>query len=337
MGSGQACATIVPKALDKMSNRFGALDGLRAISILLVIAAHLLPLGPKVLMFNDTAGAMGMSLFFSLSGFLITTNLLSGQSAVSFLIRRFARILPLAYAYLAFVFLIVTFNPSALLGSFFFVENYEHQYLHQLNGHFWSLCVEMHFYIAVGLTVLLLGRRGVWLVVPACVLITLLRITDGSVINIKTHLRVDEILAGACIAIAYHNMAKIKIANLVWISLFVLLFASCWPGSGALQYFRPYCACLVLGASLRLERGAILSALTSKPMRYVAEISYALYVIHPLMASGWMNEGATWQKYLLKRPISIATTFALAHLSTFRYEKKCIELGKRFSMTRKMA
>jgi peptidoglycan/LPS O-acetylase OafA/YrhL len=51
-------------------------------------------------------------------------------------------------------------------------------------------------------------------------------------------------------------------------------------------------------------------------------ISYALYVIHPATALGWMNEGSTTTKYLLKRPISFALTFMLAHLSTFYWERR---------------
>jgi hypothetical protein len=50
------------------AERLPVLDGLRAISILLVLATHMLPIGPKVLRLNETAGAMGMSLFFSLFG-----------------------------------------------------------------------------------------------------------------------------------------------------------------------------------------------------------------------------------------------------------------------------
>ena len=56
-------------------NRLFVLDGWRAISILLVLATHLLPLGPKRLQLNVTSGTMGMSLFFTLSGFLITQQL----------------------------------------------------------------------------------------------------------------------------------------------------------------------------------------------------------------------------------------------------------------------
>jgi peptidoglycan/LPS O-acetylase OafA/YrhL len=44
--------------------RLFELDGLRAISILLVLSAHMLHLGSKFLHLNDMSGAMGMSLFF---------------------------------------------------------------------------------------------------------------------------------------------------------------------------------------------------------------------------------------------------------------------------------
>jgi len=47
----------------KQSKRMPILDGWRAASILLVLGAHLLPIGPKVLGLNETAGAMGMALF----------------------------------------------------------------------------------------------------------------------------------------------------------------------------------------------------------------------------------------------------------------------------------
>jgi peptidoglycan/LPS O-acetylase OafA/YrhL len=159
-------------------NRLFALDGLRAISILAVLACHLLPLGPKALRLNETSGAMGMSLFFALSGFLITKNLLAGQAPGDFFVRRLTRILPLAYAYLVFVFLIFTCEPKTLSVNLFFVENYATDYL-TLDGHFWSLCVEVHFYLAIGLIVWLFGKRGIFLVVPLCVAVTLLRVFEG--------------------------------------------------------------------------------------------------------------------------------------------------------------
>ena len=68
------------------------LDGWRGISILFVLAAHLLPLGPKTWKLNSMAGPMGMALFFTLSGFLITRFLLDNVRVTDFLIRRLCRI-----------------------------------------------------------------------------------------------------------------------------------------------------------------------------------------------------------------------------------------------------
>ena len=63
---------------------------------------------------------------------------------------------------------------------------------------------------------------------------------------------------------------------------------------------------------------------------YIASISYAVYVIHVGLAHTWLGEGETLEKYL-KRPLLLAVTFALAHLSTFYYEKYWINLGKKLT------
>ena len=78
-------------------SRLQLLDGWRGISISLVLAGHLLPLGPKSLQINPTATAAGMAMFFILSGFLITSLLLRDDHIGRFLVRRFARIVPLAW------------------------------------------------------------------------------------------------------------------------------------------------------------------------------------------------------------------------------------------------
>src|SRR5437667_3569112 len=92
-----------------------ALDGLRAISIILVLACHLLPLGPKALQLNLTAGPMGMSLFFTLSGYLIVSTLRS-VSILEFIVKRVTRILPLAYLYILLVLIVFGLSKQALLS-----------------------------------------------------------------------------------------------------------------------------------------------------------------------------------------------------------------------------
>lgn len=307
-----------------------ALDGLRAISILAVLATHMLPVGPKVLRLNETTGPMGMSLFFALSGFLITSNLWTAGDVRSFFVRRLTRILPLAYAYLALVYLVVEYNPRNLFASLVFIENYAHSYIDSLNSHFWSLCVEMHFYIAIGLAFALFGKRGLWIVLPACVAITTLRVVCHSYINIMTHLRADEIMAGASVALLYHNgLLRFRASTWWLVAAATMWFISSSPFSGPLQYIRPYMSAAVLACTIGLGPCFLLSVLSGRLARYIAGISYALYVFHPLTIYGWMNEGTVFERYALKRPISFAATFLLAHISTFYWESKWIAWGKK--------
>jgi peptidoglycan/LPS O-acetylase OafA/YrhL len=319
------------------------LDGLRAMSILLVLACHLLPLGPKALRLNETAGAMGMSLFFALSGFLITSGLMKNANIHEFVARRLSRILPLSYAYAAIVFLVFTFEPKKLFFTDLFTINYLTQYMEPgWTGHLWSLCVEIHFYLAIALVVLLLGKRGLWMVWPACLAITLLRVSAGTYgyISIATHLRVDEILSGACVATLSSYLRSNTTTRFLQgaMSVAALLWAvSADPFSGSIQYIRPYATAVLLVASLHYGAANPRTVLGSRPLRYIATISYALYVIHPATAQGWMGEGSTLVKYLLKRPISFALTFVLAHFSTFFWERPWQKAAKGWIQKRRQS
>jgi peptidoglycan/LPS O-acetylase OafA/YrhL len=70
--------------------------------------------------------------------------------------------------------------------------------------------------------------------------------------------------------------------------------------------------------------------LNRRELRYIAEISFALYVIHPLLAYTWLGGGEGWQKYL-RRPLLFAALFGLAHVSTFQYERRWTVWAKRWS------
>ena len=73
------------KLMNRLPSRLPALDGWRGISILCVLAGHMLPLGPKFLQFNEMIATTGMSLFFILSGFLIVSMLVRNDNVASFL------------------------------------------------------------------------------------------------------------------------------------------------------------------------------------------------------------------------------------------------------------
>jgi peptidoglycan/LPS O-acetylase OafA/YrhL len=296
----------------------------------------MLPLGASRWSLNESAGLAGMALFFTLSGFLIVTTLYRTPSVPSFLIRRLSRIVPLALlatvVYLAIQGKSWDYYPSHLL----FYINYDHTHITSFTSHFWSLCVEVHFYAVAATLAAILGLRGMLLLPVMGFAITMLRVQQGDKVNIMTHLRSDEILAGALLALIWlrkigrygrpFEWALRTVPSLIWAFLFL---ASCHKISGPMQFFRHYFAAALVGSTLICPdlKNTILS---SKTMRYIAEISFALYVIHPLTMYGWLGSGNTTVKYL-KRPICFAMAFGLAHLSTFGYERRWMAFGKRLA------
>lgn len=314
--------------------RYPVLDGWRGISILCVLAAHMLPLGPKSWNGNLTAAALGMCLFFTLSGFLITSTLIYRSNVQHFLIRRFCRILPLAWLFLIVALLIKQASPDVWVAHFLFYSNMPPFWLTDLTAHFWSLCVEMQFYVAIALLVLLLKQRGL-LVLPAlCLAVTAARILNGEQISIVTYYRVDEILVGACLALICEQRLGSWFPQFLGrvnpIVLLVLLLICCHPHTGAANYFRPYVAALLVGSTIYQTKTWLTRGFMHPSLTYIAAISYALYVIHPLTFEGWLGSDEQFSKYF-KRPVSFLLTFGLAHLSTFYYEKPWIRLGKRLT------
>jgi peptidoglycan/LPS O-acetylase OafA/YrhL len=318
------------------ADRYQVLDGWRGLSILIVLAAHLLPLGPKSWQLNEAAGPLGMSLFFTLSGFLITNFLLKKQNVLDFLIRRLFRIVPLAWLYIVIVLLLTQSNINQYLAHLFFYANWPPMQLTEVTSHLWSLCVEMQFYIGIAFLVLLLKGRGLLLIPVLCLIVTLYRAHDGVHVAINTWYRVDEILAGGVLALSFNDkLGEYPKKFLGWINqwvLIVLLLLSCHPESGFMNYFRPYLAAMLIGSTLaRHSSNHISRLMNSKILFYLASISYALYVIHGGLRYTWLGEGETLEKYI-KRPILLAILFVLAHLSTFYYEKKFISFGKALSL-----
>jgi len=132
--------------------RIPSLDGLRAISIALVIAGHFFSQHPS-LSFASGYGNTGVRIFFVISGYLITTLLLREHEKTStislreFYIRRAYRILPAAFAYMI---------PAMLLfwhelrwyhaaAAVLYVVNFDFA-RPWLIAHLWSLGVEEQFY-----------------------------------------------------------------------------------------------------------------------------------------------------------------------------------------------
>jgi len=145
------------------SGRIPSLDGLRAISILLVIALHSLQrysVNHHVpLVFYDLCnGSLGVQIFFVISGFLITALLLQERrkfgsiSLSGFYIRRAFRILPPLYTYIAVVALIgisgrIILNRNDIISAVLFFHNYSRSSSMWSLEHLWSICIEEQFYL----------------------------------------------------------------------------------------------------------------------------------------------------------------------------------------------
>jgi peptidoglycan/LPS O-acetylase OafA/YrhL len=318
---------------DEKEGRLFVLDGWRGISILLVLATHLLPLGPKKWQLNIASGYMGMSLFFTLSGFLITRQLYAKRNVAAFFVRRLFRIVPLAWVYSAVALLICGGGAREWASHLLFWGN-NNAGTTELTPHFWSLCVEVQFYVGIGLLMAVTRFRGFWLLPVVWVALLVYRFWNAPMGSVGTLLRVDEILAGACLALVslgfFGPSVKAFVARLPFPLLLVGLLAASLPAAGFFDTFRGPMASLVVGHTLFSADGRRFRWLGHPRLRYVAEVSYALYVIHPLTLYGWLGSGPLMVKYA-KRLISLTLTFTGAHLSTFYFERPLLELGKRIA------
>jgi peptidoglycan/LPS O-acetylase OafA/YrhL len=315
-------------------DRIDILDGWRALSILCVLAGHLLPLGPGGWGLNGAVAATGMVVFFNLSGFLIARMLLADPHVPAFLIRRLFRIVPLAW--LAVVVLTVATMPGldVVAANLAFVANVPPTRLMTAGEHLWSLCVEAQFYAGVALIVALGGRRALYLLPAIGVAVTIGRVVEGVPLSIYTWQRVDEILAGSTVALLYHHgqltrWVPHRIA-LFAVLLLPLVVASGHPAGGALNYLRPWLSAGMVAMTLVAAPALIDRLFRSRPAVYVATTSYALYVVHGMLMESWLGSGETFEKYL-KRPLLIALIFVLAHASTFWFEARMIATGKRLA------
>ncbi len=314
--------------------RLAILDGWRATSILLVLAGHLLPLGPKRLAMNGPVAGTGMVLFFILSGFLITRFLAERAELRAFIIRRFFRIVPLAWLAMLVALPLAGATGRQYLANLFFFANLPPFYLVAGGGHLWSLCLEMQFYVGIALWVALFGRRGFHAMPLLCLAVTGLRVATGSYDSIVTWLRIDEILAGSVLALAYGGwfgpLPERLLARVNVYAMLPLLLLATHPVGGPLNYARPYIAAVTVGATLFNPPPLLARLYASRAMIYVATVSYALYVIHGVLMATWFGSGSKLVKYA-KRPLLIAATFGLAHLSTYRLEQPCIRIAKRLT------
>src|SRR5690606_18323941 len=138
------------------------------------------------------------------------------------------------------------------------------------------------------------GVRSLLLIPLIALAFTLLRVADGVYASSVSYYRIDEILAGCTLALIVHQRLGTRL--LEWLKrvpqwpLLLLLLVSCHEQGAALNYLRPYLAAMLVGTTIMHPSRTMASLLDNRILVYLATISYALYVIHPMLALGtWLG------------------------------------------------
>ena len=312
----------------RIDRHFPALDGLRGLAILLVIPHNADvfhgTLWPAAILAH--LGWIGVQLFFVLSGFLITGNLLDSRSAPnyyrSFFARRVLRIFPLYYGVLIATFLVlphVVALPEKMISTqhhqiwlWTFMVNWTEPFGRSVEGfsHFWSLAVEEQFYF---LWPFLLHRRNpetvfrlsIGLIVLAFVIrcVLVLSGAKNGVLYMFTFCRMDALAAGAAAAALVRMPRGIEAfrrhAHHWWLAGLILLAAGAVPtGIYALEGTGTYTvgytmlslafAALVLGGITDVggSRHIYQRILNLKPLRSAGKYSYGMYIFHMFIIVG---------------------------------------------------
>ncbi len=167
-GSDWAGSELAASSRHADQERLTALDGLRAIAVLTVLLSHTSgrdqALGPQLDFLG--IGHVGVYLFFVLSAFLLGLGLLNSgitaQSVRNFYLRRIFRIIPLYYLVIGSVFL-QQHLTGQISKQYLHIEHgwtgfWQHLAMYRGDSVFWSVVVEMQFYLVVPFLVWLLLR-----------------------------------------------------------------------------------------------------------------------------------------------------------------------------------
>ncbi len=317
LGSGlRICHRLMAEPVSSLATRPGNLryrpeiDGLRALAVLAVMFFHY-----RVPGFGG--GFVGVDVFFVISGYLITSLIVSDMEAGHFSFARFyerrvRRIFPALFAMLAVVSVaaVVLFFPvdlvryaQSLLATALFGANFEFWreagYFDAAADqkpllHLWSIGVEEQFYLLFPAVLALLGRWGrisrVWVIGGLFLLSFALAAWGVGNAPVATFYllpaRAWELMLGALLATGAVPRLQGRIAagieallGLGLIAASAFLYRSDWPFPGPLALLPCLGAALVIhgGDPARTHVGRLLS---TRPLVFVGLISYSLYLWH---------------------------------------------------------
>lgn len=316
-----------------------ALDGLRAVAILLVVLFH--ARAPFA-----SGGFLGVDVFFVLSGYLITALLLEERHATGQVdLRRFywRRVLRLVPALMTMLLVYVAVAPLLWPGTtdhFFqavlaaaYIADYAHAFwgTPSLVGHTWSLSVEEHFYLLWPVILLVCWRR--WSARTILIVLGIAYVAatawrwacfaDGQswrLVYYRFDTRLSGLILGAWLAAAGRvpsvwNALR-RLPSPAWwlpvVALILVLFewGNVWMGRWAFTVVELFTASAIIATT---AGGITARALSVRPLVWLGVLSYGIYLWHyPVFR--FLRENLPWDRVLIiGLPLSVAVAYLSFH------------------------
>ena len=324
------------------SSRDGTIDGFRAIAALGVVFAHAVTFRfadsalPGFKYLQKLAGSLAptcVQIFFAVSGYIITTLLLTEQrkrgriSIVAFYIRRACRIVPPLVPLFTVIIICrglgwIALDNASLLSSISFTCNLNFVDCFWWVAHTWSLAVEEQYYLIWPMLLIIMGPRPMWLASAIAGLLTGFVLLPLGWHN--NYVSFASIAIGALYAsspVTRHGVSKIATLPLWLLSAALLIFGPPYLPWKVSQVLAPFLVLYLIFAAreLRLPK----SVLAWPPIQWVALGSYSLYLWQQLFfAKPVYYLGPVFPVWLL--PIAVA-------LSVYLVEQPFLRLGRSLS------
>lgn len=281
--------------------RIPSLDGLRAISITMVILSHLVKWKHIHGEIIGSYGALGVFVFFVLSGYLITNLLLREYertgtvSLRNFYIRRAFRIFPAAFVFLAFVIPLFwkQMRLVHIAAAIFYVANMDLT-RPWIFGHLWSLSIEEQFYLLWPFAVRKWYRHRILIVAGAFLATPVFQtflyafhVHNGLLGSLPVYS--SELAIGCLLAIFAPRLPCIP----GWVAVVMLAAFIFLPWYPAISPLRTLFMLFVLRPILHVATAGLVlhviqspyRALNWHPVAWLGRISYSLYLWQELFCS----------------------------------------------------